>query len=30
MKPTSRPVSKTEKVLYPLVCGGIIALLVPP
>ncbi len=29
MKPTSRPVSKTEKILYPLICGGIIALLVP-
>jgi oxaloacetate decarboxylase beta subunit len=29
MKPSSRPVSKKEKILYPLVCGGIIALLVP-
>lgn len=29
MKPTARPVSKREKVLYPLICGGIIALLVP-
>jgi sodium ion-translocating decarboxylase beta subunit len=24
-----RPVSKKEKILYPLICGGIIALLVP-
>lgn len=29
MKPTSRPVSSKEKILYPLICGGIIALLVP-
>ncbi|HMK66142.1 MAG TPA: sodium ion-translocating decarboxylase subunit beta [Thermodesulfobacteriota bacterium] len=29
MKTTLRPVSKREKILYPLVCGGIIALLVP-
>jgi oxaloacetate decarboxylase beta subunit len=29
MKTTLRPVSKTEKILYPLICGGIIALLVP-
>jgi len=29
MKPSARPVSKTEKILYPLICGGIIALLVP-
>jgi oxaloacetate decarboxylase beta subunit len=29
MRPTTRPVSKTEKILYPLICGGIIALLVP-
>jgi carboxybiotin decarboxylase len=29
MRTTVRPVSKTEKILYPLICGGIIALLVP-
>jgi oxaloacetate decarboxylase beta subunit len=29
MRPTVRYVSKTEKMLFPLVCGGIIALLVP-
>ncbi len=29
MKPTLRHVSQTEKVLFPLVCGGIVALLVP-
>lgn len=29
MEPMSRPVSRTEKILYPLICGGIIALLVP-
>ncbi len=29
MRPTMRPVSKKEKILYPLICGGIIALLVP-
>jgi carboxybiotin decarboxylase len=29
MRTTLRPVSKTERILYPLICGGIIALLVP-
>ena len=29
MRPSVRSVSKTEKILYPLICGGIIALLVP-
>lgn len=29
MRPTARPVSQKEKMLYPLICGGIIALLVP-
>jgi oxaloacetate decarboxylase beta subunit len=29
MRSSVRPVSKTEKILYPLVCGGIVALLVP-
>jgi oxaloacetate decarboxylase beta subunit len=29
MRPTTRPVSQQEKILYPLICGGIIALLVP-
>jgi carboxybiotin decarboxylase len=29
MRTTTRPVSKREKILYPLICGGIIALLVP-
>jgi sodium ion-translocating decarboxylase beta subunit len=29
MRSTVRPVSKTERILYPLICGGIIALLVP-
>jgi sodium ion-translocating decarboxylase beta subunit len=29
MRTTTRPVSKREKIFYPLICGGIIALLVP-
>jgi carboxybiotin decarboxylase len=29
MKSSARPVSKKEKILYPIICGGIIALLVP-
>jgi len=29
MRSTTRPVSKQERILYPLICGGIIALLVP-
>ena len=29
MRTTVRPVSKREKIFYPLICGGIIALLVP-
>ncbi len=29
MRTTVRPVSRTERILYPLICGGIIALLVP-